>query len=240
MQTRLANGTTAVVIRILDDHSRKVMASLVAPSENGAAAWECLQKAISRHDPPAMFLSDNAMAFNGSRKGKLVPVEQNLRALGVSVVPSSARHPQTCGKAEREHQTFQRWLAAQPTPTSPGDLQRLCEIYEALYNHDRPHQALGEDPRTPDEAYAATPKALPATAPLTSPPRITRVKVTARGEISVGTKIRIQVGRDWQGTTLDVIRDGNVVAIFHNHELVETRTIDPQRRYQPKVLLSGK
>lgn len=233
LETQLSEGTKQVIIRVLDDHSRKILATVVAGEENGRDAWACLEQAIERHDPPAMFLSDNGLAFNGSRKGKLVLVERNLRELGVSVVAASARHPQTCGKAEREHQTFERWLAAQPAPATTEQLQRLCDVYEALYNHDRPHQSLGDGTVTPAEAYQAGVKALPATEPLTQPPRITRVKVTARGEVSVGSRIRIQIGRGWEGAVLDVIRDGNVVALFHNKELIDTRIIDPTRRYQP-------
>lgn len=233
LETRLADGTKQVIIRVLDDHSRKILATVVGSEENSRDAWACLEKAIELHQPPAMFLSDNGLAFNGSRKGRLVLVERNLRQLGVSVVAASARHPQTCGKAEREHQTFARWLAAQPAPRSAEQLQRLCEVYEALYNHDRPHQSLGDGTLTPEEAYQAGVKAVPAAAPLTQPPRITRVKVTARGEVSVGSRIRIQIGRGWEGAVLDVIRDGNVVALFHNQELIDTRVIDPTRRYQP-------
>lgn len=234
LETRLSDGTHQVIIRVLDDHSRKILATVVAGEENSHDAWVCLEKAIEQHDPPAMFLSDNGLAFNGSRKGKLVLVERNLRELGVSVVAASARHPQTCGKAEREHQTFERWLAAQPAPASTEQLQRLCQAYEALYNHDRPHQSLGDGTLTPDEAYRTSTKAVPATEPLTQPPRITRVKVTARGEVSVGSQLRIQIGRGWEGAVVDAIRDGNVVALFHNKELIDTRVIDPTRRYQPK------
>lgn len=233
LHLHLGDGRPVVVIRVLDDHSRKIMASHVAHGEDGPSAWACVSKAIARHGAPAMFLSDNALGFNGTRKGKLVLLEQNLRELGVSVVAASARHPQTCGKAEREHQTFQRWLTAQPAPTTSEHLQQLCEVYEAVYNHQRPHQALGNGTLTPHEVYQAGTKAVPAPGPLTHPPRITRVKVTSRGEVSVGSRIRVQVGRGWEGTFLDVIRDGNVVALFHDRELIETRLIDPTRRYQP-------
>jgi transposase InsO family protein len=233
LETQLADGAKRVVIRVLDDHSRKILASVATTEENGHDAWGCVEKAIQRHGPPAMFLSDNGLAFNGSRKGKLVLVERSLRQLGVSVVAASARHPQTCGKAEREHQTFERWLTAQPTPATTEQLQGLCDIYEALYNQDRPHQSLGDGTLTPDEAYHRGTKAVPATEPLTGPPRMTRVKVTARGEVSVGSQVRIQIGRGWEGAVLDVIRDGNAVALFHNQELIDTRIIDPSRRYQP-------
>jgi hypothetical protein len=232
MATRLADGTPQVVLRVLDDHSRKAMASLVSATETTEAAWACLAAAIERHGPPAMFLSDNALAFNGSRRGVEVVVERRLRELGVAVVPASAHHPQTCGKAEREHQTFQRWLAAQPDPDTPEQLQRLCQAYDLIYN-ERPHQQLGDGTLTPDEVYTASAKALPAPGPLPAAPRATRVKVSARGEIGVGGGIRVQLGRGWQGAVLDVVRDGNSVAVFHHQELVESRIIDPTRRYQP-------
>lgn len=240
MEVELAGRVKQVVIRVLDDHSRKILADQVADSETSTAAWACVQAAIDRFGPPAMFLSDNGLAFNGSRKGLLVLVEQNLRALGVSVVSSSARHPQTCGKAEREHRTFRRWLASQPPAATSEELQRQCDTYAAIYNQQRPHQALGDGTVTPDEAYAATAKAVPADQPLITPPRISRVKVSACGEVPVGGRIRIQIGRSWKGALIDVIRDGNMVALFHDRELIHTRRIDPTRRYQPQAVLSGK
>jgi hypothetical protein len=131
----------------------------------------------------------------------------------VAVVPASARHPQTCGKCEREHQTMQTWLAAHPPARTP-------------------HQSLHDGLQSPDEAYSATPKAGPASGPLPVPPRITQVRVSGRGEPPVGP-IRVQVGRGWEGVRLTVIRDGNSVAVFYGTQLVEARIIDPTRRYQP-------
>jgi transposase InsO family protein len=232
MEWPLADGRMQVIVRILDDHSRKALGSVVAEEETGAAAWAALCKAIDRYGLPAMFLSDNSLAFNGSRKGREVAVERRLRELGVAVVPASARHPQTCGKCEREHQTLQKWLAAHPAAATPEELLRLVEAYDRVYNTERPHQSLHDGLQTPDEAYAATPKAGPATGPLPVQPRITQVKVSARGELPVGP-IRVQVGRGWEGARLTVIRDGNSVAVFHGTQLVEARIIDPNRRYQP-------
>ena len=233
VQTELADGRVQVVIRVLDDHSRMTMASQVADTENAQGAWACLSKAIDRHGRPAAFLSDNGLAFNGSRKDRLVLVERNLRALGVAVISASARHPQTCGKAEREHQTFARWLAAQPAAESAEQLQQLCEIYEAIYNTERPHQALGEGTITPAEVYQASAKMLPAPGPLPTKPRITHAKVSSHGEVWIGGRISLQVGRGWEGAILDVVRDGNSVAVFYHRELIEARIIDPTRRYQP-------
>jgi transposase-like protein len=232
MEWKLADGRKQVLVRVLDDHSRKSLGTVVADHEDTAAAWAALTKAMTTHGVPAMFLSDNSLAFNGSRKQRLVLVERNLRDLGVAVVASSARHPQTCGKAEREHQTMQRWLRAHPAAESAAELQRLIDIYDLIYNDERPHQASPKGLMTPSEVYAATPKAGPADHPLPTEPKISQAKVTARGELSVGP-LRIQVGRGWEGVQLIAVRDGNSVAIFHRHHLVDHRIIDPTRRYQP-------
>lgn len=229
---KLSGGRKQVIVRILDDHSRKSLGSHVAAEEDGAAAWAALQKAMKAHGVPAMFLSDNSLAFNGSRKKRLVLVERSLRDLGVAVVPASARHPQTCGKAEREHQTMQKWLTAHPAADTPEELQQLLEIYDVVYNDQRPHQASPDGLSTPSEVYRATAKARPAPGPLPPDPVISHVKVSGRGELPAGA-YRIQVGRGWEGTQLTVIRDGNSVAIFHHHELVDHRILDPTRRYQP-------
>lgn len=232
MEWPLAEGRKQVIVRILDDHSRKTLGSVVADTEDSTAAWAVLRKAMGSHGVPAMFLSDNSLAFNGSRKHRTVLVERNLRELGVAVVPSSPRHPQTCGKAEREHQTLQQWLRAQRPARTPQELQQLVDAYDEIYNHQRPHQALRQGLMTPGEAYQATPKAVPAAQPLPLEPSIHHSKVTGRGELPAGP-LRIQVGRGWEGVRLTAIRDGNSVAIFHGNELVDHRIIDPTRRYQP-------
>jgi transposase InsO family protein len=232
MEWPLADGTPRVIMQVIDDHSRKVLASLVADAETGAAAWAVLERAIASHGVPAMFLSDNSLAFNGSRRQVLVAVERRLRDLGVAVVAASEHHPQTCGKAEREHQTLTRWLKAHPTAESTAELMQLVDIYDTIYNQQRPHQASPDGRATPGEMYDATAKAVPATGPRPTRPRISQVRVSARGEVPVGP-IRVQVGRGWEGARVTVIRDGNSVAIFHRRQLVDQRIIDPTRRYQP-------
>lgn len=127
---------------------------------------------------------------------------------------------------------MQRWLQAHPAAESRTELQRLIDIYDLIYNDERPHQASPRGLMTPSEVYAATPKAGPAPEPLPVQPRISTAKVTGRGELSVGP-LRIQVGRGWEGVKLTAIRDGNSVAIFHEDHLVDHRIIDPTRRYQP-------
>lgn len=245
MDWTLADHTAVKVIRLIDDHSRKVFRSVIAPSESGEAAWQCLTAAIDRHGPPAMLLSDNSLAFNGIRRGVVVDVQKRLRILGVAQVASSYDHPGTCGKAEREHQTMQKWLTAHPPATTMEDLQRIVDAYDEIYNSNRPHQALGGI-TTPDERYAASPKAVPADHPLPEQPRQMRqVTVSSRGTVSAGGTptghhIEVHIGREWEGTPVTVARNGNHVAVFHRNTLIHSTSIDPSRRYQPSGRPSGR
>ena len=237
MDWRLADGTKAVIIRVLDDCSRKAVGRQVARTESEAAAWECLQRAIGQHGRPAMLLSDNSLAFNASRRGRTLDISERLRHLGVAQVAASVHHPQTCGKTEREHQTLARWLRAQPPADTTAELAAQVAVYDELYNHQRPHQALGET-TTPDQAYTAQPKARAADGPLPDKPRTTQVKVNARGIASVAN-YNIQVGAEWQGVTLTAIRHGHHVALFWRDQPIHSLALDPNRRYQPNHRPAG-
>ena len=221
-----------VVIRVIDDYSRRAVGLRVADSESAEDTWACLSEAIDRHGAPAMVLSDNSLAFNGSRRGQEVTVQTQLRALGIAQVAASNHHPQTCGKNEREHQTMQKWLNAHPPAATKDELYRTLLTYEDDYNHHRPHQGIGgpEGLTTPAEAYQSRPKATAADHPLPAQARARDVKVSKTGEVSCD-HARIHIGREWAGTTLTVIRHGNHAAIFHRSDLLATVTIDPNRRY---------
>lgn len=221
-----------VIIRVIDDYSRRAIGLRVADSESAEDTWACLSEAIDRHGAPAMVLSDNSLAFNGSRRGREVTVQTRLRALGIAQVAASNHHPQTCGKNEREHQTMQKWLNAHPPATTKDQLYRTLLAYEDDYNHHRPHQGIGgpDGLTTPAEAYQSKPKATAANHPLPTQARARDVKVSKTGEVPCD-HARIHIGREWAGTTLTVIRHGNHAAIFHRTELLAALTIDPNRRY---------
>ncbi|MGH3906363.1 MAG: integrase core domain-containing protein [Pseudonocardiaceae bacterium] len=237
MDWQLSDASPVVILRVEDDCSRKTVGRKVAPTESEAAAWACLQRAMAEHGRPAMLLSDNSLAFNATRRHKTLALSERLRQLGVAQVAASPHHPQTCGKTEREHQTLARWLRAQPPAATMADLEAQIAVYDEIYNGQRAHQALGET-TTPDQAYAAVPKACAADSPLPPKPRATQVKVNARGIVSVAN-YNIQIGAQWQGVTLTAIRHGHHVALFWRDQPVHSLALDPTRRYQPSGRPAG-
>jgi transposase InsO family protein len=229
MTTHLADGTLVWVLDLLDDHSRKKMRLRAAAGETTDEAWACVQDGIDRHGLPARMLTDRGSALNGHPDRQSL-FRERLRRLGISPVSSRGYHPQTCGKNERSHQTLHRWLAARPTAATLPELQRLLEEFTDEFNSWRPHQALNGN--TPDQRYAARPKAAPLGAVEAARTTVTHVLVSARGEIRTG-QLTVQVGREWQGARVTVLRDDLNVVILHDREVVRRLVLDPDRRYQP-------
>jgi transposase InsO family protein len=232
-EVRLAGGIVAVVLRVQDDHSRKIMATRAARSENTADAWACVQSAIKRHGAPAMFLSDNGPAFSQRRgKGIMSEFEARLRGAGILPVTSSVGRPQTCGKKEREWQTLDRWLAAREPAKDLAALQVQLDAYDLIFNDQRRHQALGG--LTPSQAYDRAEKAHPADRPLAAPAELRRVQVWANGAVSLGHSQTISIGREWAHTPIDVLREDPTCALFHQGQLLEIFQINPDLKHQPR------
>jgi transposase InsO family protein len=157
-------NTRQVVYQVEDDHSRMILAWAIDATENGATAVDVVSRAIRAHGAPVRFLTDNAMAFNQSRRGSQAPLERYLLAFGVKPISGQVAKPTTQGKNERLHRTLQQFLQAHRPITTPDQLRALLEEFADGYNNHRPHQEL-PDRQTPAEAYAAAVKADPPTPP---------------------------------------------------------------------------
>jgi transposase InsO family protein len=232
----LADGQEVAIVRVADDHSRKILATLAAVSENAASVWACMKTALDRHGKPVVALSDNGLSFSTRRRnGGYSDFEAKLARIGVYHVTSSPYHPQTCGKKERDWQPLKQWLKARPAATGLAELQRLLDGYDIIFNTRRPHQAL--DGHTPDRHYFGSPKAAPdPDQPPASRTNLITVKACSKGRITVGGDYRIALGREWAGATLHILRDGLHAVVFHDHHLVKHIQLDPHVKDIPSGL----
>jgi transposase InsO family protein len=235
---QLAGGTSVEILNIEDDHSRLDLASDARASTTGEDVLSSFRRAFRRHGVPARVLTDNGAVFTGKpRGGGRVALEVELDLLGVKLDHSRPRHPQTCGKVERFHQTQKKWLAAQPPAENLAELQRQLDRFRRYYNTVRPHRAINR--RTPAEAYAARPKAHPTGPRVSVHYRVRRDRVDTAGVITVRYDSRLRhigLGREHRGTrVLALIADRYVrVVDLETGELLRELTLNPDKDYQPQ------
>ena len=226
---RLADHTTVCVLQLSDDCSRVDLALQAARSENGHDIWVTFCQAVERYGLPVQLLTDNGNAFSGRRRGSISDFDRQLSDLGVQAITSRVSHPQTCGKNERAHQRVQKWLARRPAAADLPALQRLLDEYREGYNSRR-NQVL--DKLTPHQRFDLGPLAnLPDLPPAIT--TLTRHVVSTSGGIGLDGCL-IGLGKRYTGKTAITFRTGVFVAIFIDHNLARTLTLDHTRRYQPR------
>jgi hypothetical protein len=185
-------------------------------------------------------LTDNGLVYTtrlAGGQGGRNRLETLLVALDIDQKHSRPNHPTTCGKVERFHQTLKRWLAAQPQPRTPAELQKLLESWTTIYNHQRPHRSL--DRRTPAVVYNLLPKATPSGSDAGIHHRIRHDIIDKRGAVSLrraGRMHHIGIGRAHAGTTVVLLIDNLDIRIIATNtgELLRHLTLDPTRGYQPQ------
>jgi putative transposase len=233
----LADATKVVIFDVLDDCTRMLVACRAHPGETAKAAVDAAEHAMREHGAPALWLTDNGLAFTAERAqpGKgISSFTRTILSFGTRLIHSSPYHPQTCGKIERHHQTLKKWLRAQPRATTLAELQTQLDEYRCYYNNRR-HSALPER-MTPAQAWA-TAKNLGGP---TSPPRqvdatLHRCKVGKKGDVGVASH-SMHLGRAWAGTTITAIRDGNRITVYDpDGNALGHATLDPEKKWLPFI-----
>ena len=237
----LADASDAEILTWLDDHSRYALSVTAHRRVTSQAVLAAFRAAAARHGPPASTLTDNGTVFTtrllAGRAAGPGLLELELRRLGITQKNGRPNHPQTQGKAERFQQTLKKWLTAQtPQPSDLAGLQALLDTFTATYNTQRPHRSL--DRATPAAAYAARPRATPATPPAGAPDHIRPGRVSAAGAISIraGGRLRhVATGRAHAGTAVLVLTRGLDITVIHaaTGEILRHLTLDLTRDYQP-------
>ena len=164
-------------------------------------------------------LCDNSAAFTRRllHGGGYADFEARLHRIGVGMTNSRARHPQTCGKKEREWQTLDRWLAARATAQDLSQLQRLLAAYDLIFNTRRPHQGIGG--ATPADRYAATAKATPDPDRLKPRQFLHTVTVSADGHLDL-PGARLRFSRPWGGVQVSYLIDLDEAIVFHRDQIL--------------------
>lgn len=171
------------------------------------------------------------MAYNPHRRGFVGVVASWLQHQGVKPITCRINHPRGNGKAERGHQTMQKWLAARPRATTLQELQSQIDGYREYYNN-RPHQARRRNTST---GLGPVTSRRTAGARVRSRPILIRpIKVAPNGNIAVRPYGAINVGSRYSGQYAHVLirpREATITVFDTIGTEIRTITIDPDRTY---------
>ncbi len=131
------------VLSILDDHSRAILAAIVAGAEDTEAAVTVTAKAIARWGVADRFQFDRGSAFDSHA------FRGGLAALGVHRNYVVARSPEWQGKIEAYHRCLDRWFVRELRAQQVVDREHLQQLLEAMlalvYNRHH-HREIGMTP----------------------------------------------------------------------------------------------
>jgi transposase InsO family protein len=127
----------------VDDHSRLAYSEIL-PDEQGptaAAFWQRAQAFFASHGIAVRrVLTDNGSCYRSRIWSR------TMAAAGIAHKRTRPYRPQTNGKVERYHRTMLvEWAYARPY-SSETARQRAFPAWLHIYNHHRPHTALGGKP----------------------------------------------------------------------------------------------
>lgn len=186
------DGEWCYPLTVIDRCTRYVLACHALPSTETSATQRVLQRVFRQYGLPERIRSDNGVPFATScAVARLSPLSVWWIHLGIIPELITPGCPQENGRHERFHRTLKADTAQPPAATWAAQQQRFAR-YRHMFNHDRPHEALGQRP--PAEVYAPSPRSYPRTLPPLIYPADCDVRhVGASGSISWASGRRVFV-----------------------------------------------
>jgi len=170
-------------LTVVDDHSRFAIALVACADQRRASVQPALIAAFRAYGLPEGILVDNGPPWGKDFEHRHTKLTAWLMQLGIAPHHGRPYHPQTRGKNERFNGTLQREVIAQQSFRDLSQVQRCFDAWRQVYNHERPHQAIGDLP--PASRFHPAPREFPETlAPIGYEPDCLVRKVQNDGRIS--------------------------------------------------------
>jgi putative transposase len=202
---RTGDGATCYPLTVTDAFSRYLLCCrAITPDYDGCRRE--LERLFRERCLPQMLLSDNGPPFASLAAGGLSRLSIWWIKLGIRPIRIVPGKPQQNGRHERMHKTLKAETAQPPAATLAAQ-QRRFDHFRAEFNHERPHEALGQ--AVPAAVY--TPSLRPYPARLEDPPYPSHFalrRVRSNGEIK------------WQGELIFVAKPlaGEVIGLQEDDE----------------------
>jgi putative transposase len=169
-------------LTVVDAFSRYLVAcrGMHAPTTTDAIA--VFRDAFRAYGMPAMIRSDNGEPFAAASLARLSRLSVWWIRLGIVPELIEPASPQQNGAHERMHRTLKAETACPPAADLSSQQRRFTR-FRHIYNDERPHEALAQQP--PTRSYTASPRPFPEQlVPLEYPGHYEIRRVGAAGTIS--------------------------------------------------------
>lgn len=223
----MTSEAKCVPFDVLDDHSRFSLVLEACANQQARTVKLLLEAAFFKFGLPKKILCDNGGPWGNTHEGlKWTRLTVWLFDLGIKVIHSRPRHPQTLGKDERFHRTMQdEVLSKYLRWESLRQVQVEFNKWQPIYNNERPHESLGY--AVPASRYQPSPRSMPNTiTPAEYPARYKTRAVSPRGRIKVDAE-RYRVGQAFGGkrVALKPTDTDGVFEVLYRHEIIKTITM---------------
>jgi len=209
-------------LTMLDDHSRYAQILKACTNERTETVKEHLIEAFRRFGLPRRMNMDNGNPWGTSAGGRYTKLTVWLIRIGVSISHSRPMHPQTNGKEERFHRTLKAELLGKRWFATMEELQKAFDQWREIYNHKRPHEALGLE--VPASRYRASERSYPEVLPAIEYDTTDLVRtVRVSGNLSIeGREYYVSEAFSGQSVALRPTAEDGVWDVYFCHERVAT------------------
>jgi putative transposase len=149
------DGIQVEPFTVSDGHSRFLLRCQAVGRADEAHVWPVLADAFREYGLPRVLRSDNGPPFASLATAGLSRLAVKLIKAGVAPHRIAPGKPQENGRHERLHLTLKQDTASPPARSLAEQMDRF-EQFRAIYNAERPHEALGQVP--PARFYEPSPR----------------------------------------------------------------------------------
>lgn len=213
---RLGDGGRCEPLTLADSYSRFLLAVSAGGGTSAGLARPVLERAFRAYGLPEVIRSDNGPPFATASPSGLSALSVWWIKLGIRHERIIPGRPQENGRLERLHLTLLETLSP-PAANRPAQAKRF-EVFRQEYNHERPHQALGQ--LTPSQFYSRSLRAMPKRLPEPEyGPDLAVRKVRSAGDIKWrGEMVQISSALAGEGVGIEEVEHGWRVW-FYRHPL---------------------
>jgi transposase InsO family protein len=174
---RLRSGPYCYPLTVADQFSRYLLACTARPSTAHEGAQEVFDRVFREYGLPDAIRTDNGVPFASAGLARLSRLSVWWIKLGIHPELIEPGSPQQNGAHERMHRTLKA-EATRPPAASFAAQQRRFNTFRAIFNDERPHEALGQ--RMPADLYTPSWRPYPAGLPPIEYPAHFEVRYVSR------------------------------------------------------------